>query len=90
MDHGLVFYNGAAYRVPAIALAELLARGVIVRDQLDEGYELAPDQLIEELESLSTVVERRSGEEARGETDDIGKLRMLALRYQHRDGQGTR
>jgi hypothetical protein len=91
MSDGLLVYDGVTYRLPAEALADLLARGVIVPDRQDGGqYALAPEHLIDEIEALSTVLERRSGEEARGEVEDLGKRRMLAVRFMHRDGQGGR
>lgn len=91
MSDGLIVYDGTVYRLRSDLMTDLLTRGVIVRDQEDPSlFDLAPEHLIDEIESLVTVVDRRSGADARGEGDDVEKQRMLAVRYQHRDGQGGR
>lgn len=91
MRDGILSYNGATYRLGGAPLARLLAAGVVVADPMTAGvYELAPEHLIEELDADTIVVARRSGSEARGEGSDVGKQRMLAVRYMHREGEGGR
>ena len=89
MRDGRLSYNGTVYRLAAVDLERLLARGVIRADRIDgDSYELAPEHLIEELGDGSIVVSHQTGAEARGEGTDLGRQRMIAVRFMHRDGQG--
>ncbi len=91
MKSGQLTYDGTTYRLDAGAVAELLGRGVIVADPMSPGrYDLSPDHLIEEVESVASFGGFVSGDVARGE-DDPGRLRrVIAVAFQHRDGQGGR
>jgi hypothetical protein len=90
MRGGVLSYNGTTYRLSAEEVADLLTRGVIVADPMTrDAYELAGEHLIEEIEGSATVVDHRTGDEARGEGTDVIRQKMLAVRYQHRDGQGA-
>jgi hypothetical protein len=89
-NDALLAYNGTVYRLPAVVVTELVAQGVIIPSRDGRGpFALGPEHLIDEVEPFATVLGRRSGAEARS-GDDVAKQRMLALRYQHRDGQGAR
>jgi hypothetical protein len=84
-------HNGAIYGLQAEAVSDLLARGVIVPDGQGQAcFELGSEHLIEEVEPFATVLERLTGDEARGEGPDAGQRLLAALRSGHRDGQGGR
>jgi hypothetical protein len=84
-------YNGTTYRLNAAEVEDLLARGVIVPHPMTPAaYELAGDHLIDEIGTDADVVDYRTGAEARGEGDDAVRQKMLAVRYQHREGEGGR
>ena len=89
MGLGRLSYNGATYTLSAKDVERLLSHGVIIPDPMSpEAYELAPEHLIDELGEDVLVVSRTSGAEARGEGTDLGRQRMIAVRFMHRDGQG--
>jgi hypothetical protein len=89
MRDGILSYDGTVYRLAAAELGRMLASGVIRPDPMvRDAYELAPEHLIEELSDGSLVVSRQTGAEARGEGTDLGRQRMIAVRFMHRDGQG--
>lgn len=88
MRPGRLSYNGATYTLSGEDAEALLGRGLIVPDPMSrDSYELAPEHLIEELGDL-LVVSRQTGADARGEGTDLGRQRMIAVRFMHRDGQG--
>jgi hypothetical protein len=90
MRDGVLSYNGTTYRLSAAEADDLLARDVIVRDPMTpHAYELARDHLIEEIGTDPAVVDYHTGADARGEGDDVIRQKMLAVRYQHRDGDGA-
>lgn len=51
-------YDATTYRLSEVAVADLVARGVILREESSGDYTLAPEHLIEEVEPLSDSVER--------------------------------
>jgi hypothetical protein len=91
MKGGTLSYNGTTYLLTASEIEDLLARGVIVPDLITaHAFELAADHVIEEIGADPVIVDHRTGAEARGEGDEKTRQRMLAVRYQHRDGEGGR
>ncbi|HET9682187.1 MAG TPA: hypothetical protein VFP19_09125 [Candidatus Limnocylindrales bacterium] len=88
MRAGRLSYDGTTYTLSVEDVERLLGRGLIVPDAMSrDSYDLAPEHLIEELGDL-LVVSRRTGADARGEGTDVGRQRMIAVRFMHRDGQG--
>ena len=79
----LLTYDGAIYRIEADALADFLARGIVVPDP-DEGgtFTLAPDHVFAEVDAQALPVWRRSGFDPRGA--------LMSMLSTHRDGQGGR
>ena len=53
-----LYYDGTTYELPPEVARDLLARGVIVVNAAEGAYELSPDHLFEEVEPLTSVVER--------------------------------
>jgi hypothetical protein len=88
---GHLTYNGTTYRLDEAAVADLLAAGVIRPDPMTKGqFELAPDHLIEEVEARATFEGFQAGADARGESAVVGRRKLFAVSFQHRDGQGGR
>ena len=89
MTAQLLTYNGTTYRLRDESVGDLLARGVIVRDEESpDRFRLDLKHAVEEIEPFATTVERLSGDDARGEGQSAEKLRLFAVRFGHRDGQG--
>jgi len=75
VKEGLLFYDGATYRLQAQALHDLAQRGVIIRDEQSGYYMLAADHLIEEVEPDAEVLSRLTGSIARAqERPDVRSL----------------
>jgi hypothetical protein len=54
-----LIYNGTTYDLSAEAVADLVARGVIKRDESSgSDFVLAPEHLIEEVDSVASIIER--------------------------------
>ncbi len=55
-----LLYNGTAYNLSEEAAADLIAHGVIAQPEPGSDYlELAPEHVIDEVEAVTTAVERR-------------------------------
>lgn len=89
MANGRLTYDGTTYDLPADAVADLLARGVIVRDELHaDQFELSREHVIAEVEPFAIFDGYVAGDDARGESSVEGRRRLFAVSFQHRDGQG--
>lgn len=87
MRSGRLTYDGTTYRLDASAVADLLARGIIVPDPMNrDQFELVASHLIEEVEPFALFDGFRAGDDARGERPIEGKRRLIVAT--HRDGQG--
>jgi hypothetical protein len=76
----LLTHNGAIYRIEAVALADFVARGVVVPDPEQTGaFLLSRDHLFEEVDQDAIPVWRRPGFDPRGA--------LLSMLSSHRDGQ---
>jgi hypothetical protein len=88
---GRLVYDGTTFRLPADAVTDLLARGVITPVGTDRhAFELAADHQIDEVEAVAIVTGYRTGDDARGESAAEAGRRLSAVRFQHRDGQAGR
>ncbi len=85
----LLTYDGTTYRLANNAVADLLARGVIVPDEENRGrFRLDLEHIVEEIDPFATPVERLAGDDADDAGSVEGRRRLLAVRFQHHETRG--